>query len=97
MKLYELLEAPQFNLEGVSSLWSLSSNYDYPTPATVFLDLIGYTVEEIGEPLTTMKEAVRVLDYLAISHLADAIQEFANRPEDVRVYVRNLLEAEGGE
>jgi hypothetical protein len=97
MELYELLEAPQYELEGVSALWSLSSNYDYPTPATVFLDLIGYSEEELGEPLTTMAEAVRVLDFLAIGYIADALQEFANRPDDVRIYVRNLLAAEGGE
>jgi hypothetical protein len=97
MELHELLEAPLYELEGVSALWSLSSNYDYPTPATVFLDLIGYSVEELGEPLTTMQEAVKVLDFLALSYIADALQEFANRPDDVRVYVRNLLEAEGGE
>jgi hypothetical protein len=97
MELHELLEAPLYELEGVSALWSLSSNYDYPTPATVFLDLIGFSEEEYGEPLTTMKQAVEVLDWLAISYVADALQEFANRPNDVRVYVQNLLDAEGGE
>jgi len=97
MELHELLEAPLYELEGVSALWSLSSNYDYPTPATVFLDLIGFSEEEFGEPLTTMYQAVKVLDFLALSYIADALQEFCNRPNDVRVYVRNLLDAEGGE
>ncbi len=95
MELHELLEAPLYELEGVSALWSWSSNYDYPTPATVFLDLIGHSMEEFEQPFTTMEQAVKVLDWLAISYVADALQEFASRPNDVRAYVEKLLEAEG--
>ena len=51
---YDLIENPPSCAESVARLWSWSENYDYPTPATLFLDLIGYSDEEIGEPLFDM-------------------------------------------
>jgi hypothetical protein len=95
MQTYELIENAPANLSRIAQLWSWSSNYDYPTPATVFIDLIGYTEEELGEPLTTMQEAVKVLGFLELGLLAEALDEYTDRPEDARNFIRNLLEAEG--
>jgi len=95
MELYELLEKAPEKLSRIARLWSFSSNYDYPTPATVFIDLIGYTEEEFGEPLTTMKQAVQSLDFISLGLIAEALDEYTDRPEDALRFVRDLLEAEG--
>jgi hypothetical protein len=95
METYELIENAPEKLGRIAQLWSWSSNYDYPSPATFFIDLIGYTEEEFGEPLTTMKEAVRRLDYISLGFLAEALDEYTDRPEDARNFIRKLLEAEG--
>jgi hypothetical protein len=95
METYELIENAPEKLGRIAQLWSWSSNYDYPSPATVFIDLIGYSEEEYGEPLTTMQEAVRVLGFLELGILAEALNEYIDRPEDARNFIRDLIEAEG--
>lgn len=93
---YELLENPPELAQAVAQLWSSSSNYDYPSPATLFLDLIGYSIEHTGEPFTTMKQVAGsgLLGYLEIDMIADALKEYAHRPLIVTAFVDDLLSAE---
>jgi len=95
METYELIDNAPETLSRIARLWSVSSNYDYPTPATIFIDLIGYTEEEFGEPLTTMKEAVRRLDFIGLGLIGQALDEYTDRPNDARKFISDLLEAEG--
>lgn len=79
--------------EAVASLWSWSTNYDAGKgPATLFLDLIGWSADNIGEPLYNLAEAS--LGYVELGKLADALTEYADRPRDVSDYVAALMEAE---
>jgi len=91
---YDLIEAAPAHSEAVARLWSWSENYDYPTPATLFLDLIGYSDEHVGEPLFDMRKVSSTLGYLEIDMLADALKEYADRPGDVMAYVERLATAE---
>lgn len=95
MNTYELIENAPETLSRIARLWSVSSNYDYPTPATFFIDLIGYTQEEYGEPLTTMEQAVRRLDFIGLGLIGQALDEYTDRPNDARDFIQDLLEAEG--
>lgn len=95
MQTYELLEAAPEKLSRIAKLWSWSENFEYPSPATVFIDLIGYSEEEYGEPLTTMAEAVKVLGFLELGLLGEALDEYSDRPEDARNFITSLLESEG--
>ncbi len=79
----------------IAALWDLSINYEYPTPATLFLDLVGYSLEEHGELLITdMTEIINKLGYLELSLLGEALDQFATRPHDAIQYVELLLDAE---
>ena len=91
---YELLESPPVQAEAVARLWSWSENHSYPTPANVFMDLIGLSQDLMGEPFCTMTQAQEKLGYLEIGMLADALQEYADRPQDVLSYLNNLIPAE---
>lgn len=95
MNTYELIENAPETLSRIARLWSVSSNYEYPTPATFFIDLIGYTEEEYGEPLTTMEQAVRRLDFIGLGLIGQALDEYTDRPNDARDFIQDLLEAEG--
>jgi hypothetical protein len=95
MELGELIDNAPETLSRIARLWSVSSNYEYPSPATVFIDLIGYTEKEFGEPLTTMKEAVRRLDFVGLGLIGQALDEYTDRPNDARVFIQELLDAEG--
>jgi hypothetical protein len=77
----------------VQSLYQWSLNFDAGTgPMTLFLDLIGWSEDEIGEPLYNMASAN--LGYMELSYLADALKQYADHPQEVTLYVQGLMAAE---
>lgn len=77
-KQYELIEATTENTEAVAELISWSENYNFPSPASLFFDLIGYSEEEFGDRLC--REQLPALGYLELDMLANALKEYATRP-----------------
>lgn len=79
-------------------------------PFTLFLDMIGYSDEEFGQALygPTMRANENTwkvgtehvvswdanLGYVELSKLGAALVEYADRPQDVRVFVDRLMLAE---
>jgi hypothetical protein len=94
---WEMLEqdAPS-GCEGVQDLYSWSLNFDAGRgPFTLFLDLIGWSHEQIGETLYDLDGMF--VGYVELGKLAAALTEYADRPHEVRAYVDALLEAESAE
>lgn len=92
--IWTFTEDPPEYVAKTADLWHWSTNYDAGRgPFTLFLDLIGYSVEEIGEPLYSMADAS--LGYVELSKLADALTEYTARPTDVRAWVYELLAFDG--
>lgn len=91
--LWELLESPPDGCDHVADLYDWSTNYDPGRgPITLYLDLIGWSQDEYGEPLYDL--ATMSLGYVELSKLAAALTEYAHRPHDVRDYVDRLMTAE---
>lgn len=87
-------EAPE-RLGKIANLWDYSVDYKYPTPATLFLDLIGYSLEEHGELLCkNMPEVIRALGYYELSMIGEALDQYATRPLEAIEFVETLLDAE---
>lgn len=84
-KQYELIEATAENTEAVSKLISWSENYNFPTPASLFLDLIGYSEDCYGTRLCASQ--MPSLGYLELGMLADALNDYASNPQAVNDYV----------
>jgi hypothetical protein len=86
------LEDPRF--EQTVALYNWSGNYDARTgtPFGVFLDLIGYSEEQYG--INLVEEPTKVLGYLELDYLADALKEYATRPNDIQDVIEALLEQE---
>ena len=76
--------------EAIDSLFSWSDNYDYPSPASLFLDMIGYSLDEIGENLCSKVQPV--LGYLELDLLADALKVVATVGADAYDYAKLLAE-----
>jgi hypothetical protein len=76
----------------VDDLWQWSENYQFPTPASLFLDLIGYSTDEFGEPLCS--GGAPNLGYREHHLLGWALLAYAHRPADVLERVGELLTAE---
>ncbi len=94
--IWEMLEEPApSGCEGVQDLYSWSLNYNAGKgPFSLYLDLIGWSDEEMGEPLYSLTDAN--LGYLELAKLACALTEYADRPHNVREYVDALMTAEAG-
>lgn len=66
-------------------------------PFLVFLDLIGWSMENYGDFLT-MNGGITgfsSLGYLELDYLADALTEYADNPHSVREWVDGLMNTEG--
>lgn len=82
--------------EAVQDLYSWSLNYDAGHgPFALFLDLIGWTADEMGDGVMLYPYADHPASgYLEIAKLAHALEEYADRPHEVREYVDELMAAE---
>ena len=96
MDIWTLLEerAPA-GCSDVQALYSWSLDYDAGKgPFTLFLDLIGWNEDELGETLYNLTSAS--LGHVDLARLADALNQYVDAPDAVRVYVDTLMAAEDG-
>ena len=94
-QLWELLET-ETGQSPVGDLYSWSLNYDSGKgPFTLFLDLIGWSEDEIGEPLYSLADAS--LGYVELSKLAEALTQYAEDPTATMGVVTALMDAEMAE
>lgn len=91
--IWDIYESPRKGAEETTALFEWSRNYTYPTPATVFLGLIGYGEEEYGEAMTIPQGVA--LGYMELDYLGDALKEYANNPQTVSEAIAEMLEKEG--
>ena len=78
--------------EAVRGLYSWSLNHDPGKgPFTLFIDMIGWSETHIGERLY---EGIYPIDYIDSVSLAYALIAYAHRPDEVMVYVNQLMDAE---
>lgn len=95
-KYWEMLdgEHPAYVNELVG-LINWSHNCSHPTPFALYLDVIGYSEEVMGENICEPK--LPNLGYLEMDYFADAIKEFTKAPIDVREWLDELMNQEVGE
>ena len=81
---------------GIQNLYSWSTNFSFPSPFSVLLDLVGYSEEEFGEPLV-QGDISSILGYKELNLLGLALQEYADDPGRADDMIRFLLfcESEG--
>jgi hypothetical protein len=83
-----------YHPEEVKALFEWSLNYDHSQrPFNLMLDLIGYSEEHYGAP---MSNGV-TLGYLEADYLGDALKEWANYPQQVEQWITDLFNADMGE
>lgn len=94
VNIWTLLEqAAPAGLDAIQDLYSWSLNYDAGKgPFTLFLDLIGYSMDEYGETFYDLREPS--LGYVELSKLAAALDQYTTRPDAAREYVADLMTAE---
>ena len=94
--LESVLEAGENRFPEITALYNWSMNYDAgKTPFTLFIDLIGYSQEQLGATLYDLSNPL--LGYLELDYLGDALKEYATIGSDAYDYVVAILNAEAGE
>jgi hypothetical protein len=63
-------------------LWHWSTNCELPTPWAFFLDIIGYSEENYGQPIYNSTNIFG--QFIDLDYVADALKLWAVRPNDVR-------------
>lgn len=89
-----LLDDRTERLEPIKDLWRESDNYDFPSPLTLFLDLIGYSKEEYGVNFTTLDQIEAKLGYHELGSLGEALVTYSDRPEETLRLIKDLVEAD---
>ena len=89
---YELLDNAPDYAQHTATLIRWSENYDHPSHYSLFLDIIGFSDEEYGGYICqgSYAETMSRFGYLECSHLAQALEEYSNRPQDVIAYIREI-------
>jgi hypothetical protein len=95
---WDLIETPAANVAEVTNLIHWSMNYDLRTgtPYHLYLDLIGYSDEHYGEALYKGNPR-KVLGFMEIDYLGDALKEYASNPQAVEAWIDLLMETEQAE
>jgi hypothetical protein len=90
---WTLIEDAPERVSATADLYSWSTNYPAGSgPFALFLDLIGWSDDELGEPIYSLKDAS--LGYVELDKLGLALREYSDRPSDVRGFVDELMAAE---
>jgi hypothetical protein len=92
--IWALLEqdAPK-GCDAVQDLYSWSLNFDAGKgPFALFLDIIGWSEENLGEAIYNASKPV--IGYLEAAKLGAALTEYADQPHGVMAYVEALMAAE---
>lgn len=82
-------------LHPIASLVSWSHNYpgEY-SPFSLFLDLSGWSLENLGEIQFQPDKHRMYFGYVETGYIGEAMATLADHPYDVEEYVTKLLEAE---
>lgn len=75
-------------LPNTERLMVWSDSYDFPTPFTLFLDIIGWNDAHFGGKVA---DPMPDMGYLEISLLAQALMEYSLSPDDVHTFVTQTL------
>ena len=93
VSVWDYLERENPHAQHTQALYSWGLNCERTSnPFLVFLDLIGWSVENYGGRLCVMPDK---LGYTELSHLADALNEYALFPNEVTEWLNALMMCEG--
>ena len=95
VSVWDFLESEGETAPAVADLYSWGLNCDRSSnPFLLFLDLMGWSAENLGEPLAENNDRSGY-GFLELDYLAKALTEYADNPDTVRRWVARLMECDG--
>lgn len=78
-------------LEVVRYLFDWSTNFNYPSPASLYVDLLGISDEQYGGPILSNDDKystlINKLGYLELGMLGEALIAYSEFPYEVKDWV----------
>jgi len=93
-KLEEIIETKGDKFPAVVDFYQWSANYEYPSPFSYFLDLIGYSSEELEDTLGDWAKVKEKIDYLELRYFSEALAEYVENPHAVYALIKELVDLE---
>lgn len=88
---YEYLETANERMQPVADLISWAYNESYPNTYTLFLDLIGWSYDYMGETIYNLRN--QQPGHLELSYLAEALNVYSYAPNEVFDFVNGYEKA----
>lgn len=93
INVWDYLEQENPHAQHTQALYAWGLNCERNSnPFLVFLDLIGWSDDNHGEPLMDKPTS---LAYVELEYLTDALKEYTNDPHRVSAWVDGLMNTEG--
>lgn len=93
ISVWDYLERENPHAQHTQALYAWGLNCERNSnPFLVFLDLIGWSEENYGEPLMDRPTS---LAYVELEYLTDALKEYTNDPHRVSAWIDGLMNTEG--
>lgn len=79
----------------IVELYEWSLNYEYPSPISYFLDLIGYSQNEFGDTLGDWSKVTEKINLLELDYIAKAVMEYLKDSDFAYQAIKDLVDFGG--
>lgn len=93
--LNQVIEKHKAKFPSICELYEWSQNYDFPSPMSYFLDIIGYSENEFNDTLGDWKQVNKHINLWELDFIAKAILEYSNNSEDAYEVIKELVDFGG--
>ena len=91
----EIIEIHEKRYPKITELYLWSQNYQYPSPMSYFLDLIGYSSTEFGDTLGDWSKVTETINLWELAYIADALQEYLKDTDFAYQAIKDLVDFGG--
>lgn len=79
----------------IVGLYLWSQNYEFPSPMSYFLDLIGYSKDEFNDTLGDWSKVTDKIQYLELLYISEALTEYVKNPDGAYQAIKDLVDFGG--
>lgn len=93
--LEDIIARHQQNYPQIVDLYEWSLNYEYPSPFSYFLDLIGYSNQEFGQNLGDWSKVTEKINLLELDYISKAVMEYLKDTDFAYQAIKDLVDFGG--
>lgn len=91
----QVIEKHETKFPAICELYQWSQNYEFPSPMSYFLDLIGYSKNEFDDTLGDWQNVTDKINLWELAYIADALLEYTKNSEPAYEAIKELVDFGG--